>query len=395
MKIAAVISEYNPFHHGHKYQLDLLKEQYDGVMVVMSGNFVQRGELAVRDKWTRARCALLGGADLVTELPAEFAVNTAEKFARGAVLTVDASGVVDCLSFGSESGNIDDITDAAKMLNEEPPEASKKLGEELKSGMSYPSARAAAYDGIIKEGLLDKPNNILATEYVRALTDISSRVKPTTIKRIGSDYNDVQIGGRFSSAAAIRELMKSGKDYSEFMPKDIWEIINQSRGFDTERIVPLLKYTVLTRGTEYIERINDVGEGLENKIAAAVRDNNSFYEIAQSIKSKRYTMSRIKRILISILLGTEKQFHAPEYIRILGMNDTGKQIIKEMKTKSSLPVVTKTADFSSPMLKRDVLACDISYLCCNSPIVGMDYKTSPIVVKNVQKIKENYTMRCN
>lgn len=379
MKIAAVIAEYNPFHWGHKYQLDCIKEQCDGVVAIMSGGFVQRGEPAVRDKWTRARSALLNGVDLVIELPCEYAVNTAEKFARGGVEIADAAGVVDCLVFGSESGDIGALVGAAKLLNNEPPEVSEKIREGLFSGMSYPAARKRAYEGKIARELISEPNNILATEYIRALLRLNSEIVPKTIRRIGAGYNDTACSAPVASAAAIRERMREGADYAGLLPHNVWELSEMSEAPDIEALVPLLKYTVLSRGAEYIAEINDVTEGLENKIIAAVREKNSFYEIAGAIKSKRYTMSRIKRILISMLLDIKKEYHAPEYIRILGMNGMGRQILREMKKKARLPIVIKAADFSSPMLKKDITATDVAYLCTEKRTAGMDYLTSPVI----------------
>jgi len=379
MKITAIISEYNPFHNGHKYQIEVLKKEYDAVVSVMSGNFVQRGGIAVCDKWTRARTALLNGVDLVIELPVVYALNTAEKFAEGGVRLIDKMGVIDTLCFGSESGKTDEFYSVAELLNNEPEEASEKISMFLEKGMSFPAAREKAYEGIINTELLKGPNNILGLEYVKALKKINSGVTTKTIKRIGAGYNDIDYSSEFSSATAIRELIKKDGDYKKFVPENTVEILKNAEQFSEEKLLNILKYAVLTKGTEYIKNINDVNEGLENRVFEAVRKENSFDEIANRIKSKRYTMSKIRRILYSVILDVGKEFKEPEYIRVLGMSETGKNILKEMKKKAELPIVTKTADFSLEMLDKDIFATDISYMTINGK-VGMDYLTSPVMV---------------
>ena len=379
MKIAAIISEYNPFHNGHKYQTEMLKKEYDAVIAVMSGNFVQRGEIALCDKWSRTKLALLNGVDLVVELPVIYALNSAEKFAEGGVRLIDKMGVVDCLCFGAELGKIDEFYYAAEILNNEPQEVSEKINKFLDMGMSFPSAREKAYEGIINPELLKSPNNILGVEYVKALKKIGSKVVAKTIKRIGAGYNDLDYSTEFSSATAIRELIKENEDYKKYMSENSEEIIKNAEKFSEEKLINILKYVVLLNGKEYIGRISDVNEGLENKIFEAVKKGDSFENIAWMIKSKRYTMSRIRRILYSVILDIGKDFKEPEYIRILGMNNIGKNVLKEMKEKATLPIVIKTADFSSEMLKKDIFATDVAYMTTNGK-TGMDYLTSPVIV---------------
>lgn len=379
MKIAAIICEYNPFHNGHKYQVEKLKEEYDAIVAVMSGNFVQRGSMAIRDKWTRAEMAIKNGVDLVIELPVSYAVNTAEKFAYGAVSLVDAMGVVDTLSFGSESGDIDEFYRAAEILNNEPKEVSEKIRELLTMGECFPKAREIAYEGHINQDILKTPNNILGVEYVRALLKLNSKVKAETIKRIGSGYNEEEFSGNFSSATAIRSAIENGADYKDAVPKSVIEILNSTEGFSEENLYNLLQYKVLTGGVEFIKNINDVSEGLENKIYRAVKDSKTFLEAEEKIKSKRYTLSRIRRILVSIVLGIEKEFYVPDYVRVLGMNKRGQEILKEMKKISDLDIIVKTADFDKDMLKKDILATDIAYLTVNGEM-GKDYKTSPVIM---------------
>lgn len=379
MKIAAVISEYNPFHNGHRYQLKSLKERYDGVLVIMSASFVQRGEAAIRDKWTRAKTALLNGADLVIELPVEFSLSSAEKFALGGVELAEKTGVCSALCFGSEEGDILPFLSAADLMNNEPPEVSEKILSALKSGKSYPAARSHGYRGMIKDELLTRPNNILGIEYVRAIKKIDSALRPETIKRIGSGHDDTDYSGEYACASFIRQLMVQKKDYRRFLPENTWEILENGLTFDTERLTPLLKYTILTKNKDFLAEINDVSEGLENKILRSVRTKENFSEIAADIKSKRYTLSRIRRILVSAVLGIDKQYRSPEYIRVLGMTGVGREILRQMKKSAALPIVTKAADFSSPMFLRNVFATDVAHLCSDRPVCGADYRISPII----------------
>ena len=383
MKIAVIISEYNPFHNGHKYQIDMLKKKYDSVIAIMSGNFVQRGDIAVCDKWTRAKAALINGIDLVIELPVIYALNSAERFARGAVKIAHELGVAESLCFGSECGNIEEIESAAEILNNEPEEVSERIAKYIKEGMSYPSARALAYEEIINPELLSGSNNILGIEYVRALKKIDSAIRPETIKRIGAGYNEIGYDGIFNSASGIRKLIKNSEDYRKYMPKTAWEIFNKASKFSAEGLTDILKYSIISRGKEYIAGINDVAEGLENKIYDAARLGGTFEETADLIKSKRYTMSRVRRILFSVILGIDKDIagREPEYIRVLGMNRTGMKILKKMKERAGLPVVVKTADFSSPILDLDIFATDIAYMTLkNHGIMGRDYLTSPVII---------------
>lgn len=381
MKIAAIISEYNPFHNGHKYQIDMVKKEYDAVIAVMSGNFVQRGGLALCDKWTRAKTALLNGVDLVVELPVIYALNTAEKFASGGVKIIDRMGVVDGIFFGSENGDITDFYRVAQILLNEPEAVSEKIARLMREGYNFPTARELAYDGMIDKSFFSKPNNILGVEYIKALLTEKSDIEGKTIKRIGAGYNDIRVNGGFASATAIRELIKNGEDYREHMPESAWEIIKNAPKFSSDMLLNILKYSVISGGREYIAGINDVSEGLHNKIYDAVREGQSLDEIAGLIKSKRYTMSRIRRILYSVILRIGKENPEPQYIRVLGMNGTGKKILKMMKDSSKLPIVIKTADFSSPMLEKDIFATDVAFMTLEKESkMGMDYKVSPVII---------------
>lgn len=381
MKIAAVISEYNPFHNGHKYQIDTIKKDFDAVIAIMSGNFVQRGDIAIIDKWTRADMALKNGIDLVLELPVISALNSAELFARGGVFIADKTGVVDSLFFGSECGDIELLKKTATMILNEPEGVKRKIKENLKRGMSYPTAINNAWEGKIGASVIENPNNILAVEYIKALMRYKSSVKPQTVKRIGAGYNEIGYSGNFQSATGIRERIKNGKKTEDYMPKSAYDILKNAVKFSNNGLTALLRYKVLSE-PEKIKEINDVSEGLENRIYEAAKAGGTFEDIAEFIKSKRYTMARIKRILISVILDLDKEIMGkePDYIRVLGMNKRGMEILGKMKKTAGLPIVVKTADFSSDILKKDILATDIAALSQNpQALFGADFKKTPII----------------
>lgn len=386
MNTGAVICEYNPFHNGHKFQLEKIKKECDRVICVMSGSFVQRGDVAVVDKWTRAAMALNNGADLVIELPVCFSLNTAERFSFGAVSLIDSLGVCDSLYFGSESGNIDTLKNAASVLLNEPKEISDKIKKLMDSGISYPMAREEAFCNLIDKDLLSEPNNILALEYIKSLMAINSKIKPITIKREISHHHETTPQNNITSATAIRELIKNGEDFNSYIPENTINLYENFNRPDVENLSDILLYTIRTKSTEEISNINEVTEGLENRIKDAINYANTFDCICEFVKTKRYTMSKIRRILLSIILGLDKDLSKkpPEYLRVLGMNKKGMDILSQIKTKSSLPIITKVADFkeNSESFKKDILSTDIfSLSTVNNNLFGKDFKTSPVIIK--------------
>lgn len=309
--ITGIICEFNPFHSGHKYLIDTVRESSDGVVCIMSGNFVQRGEFAVYDKFTRAKAALENGADLVIELPCAYSVMSAKGFAGYAVQLAEASGIVDEIAFGAECDDIDKL----KAVCEKIKACDSKIKEKMKQGLSYPSARKE----VVKSDILDTPNNILALEYINA-----AHIPCKAVKRIGRghDTDDVNY-----SASAIRKTLNTD------------EICTMK---NCESAV-LSKLRTMSR--EDFLKIDDVTEGLENRIVDAVRASTELEEIYDSIKTKRYTHSRIRRIILKAYLGITKDYTADvPYIRILGFNQKGRKIAALMKERSNLPVISRYAD---------------------------------------------------
>lgn len=377
MKIAGIICEYNPFHNGHAYQLALAKNIADAAVCIMSGSFVQRGEAAVYDKWTRAHAALLNGADLVLELPVRYCLSSAQGFARGAVESLNSTGVIDSLIFGSEIGNIHELSHAAELIANEPSEVSEKIKNLMARGMGYAAARTEAYRGIIDANLLSEPNNLLALEYLCALKATNSKITPITHTRT-TGYHSAVPENEFASATLLRKKINAGESISLYTPFDF----SDCEKYDTEKLTEIFRYRIITEGEKLFSLIPDAEAGIENRFIKSA-DIETFDGIVDFVSGKRYTRARVRRIMLSALLNIRGGYRTPEYIRILGMNETGMKILSQMREKSTLPVVNKTADFSSPMIFEDIRATNISVLCADRPIrQNRDFFTSPIIVKN-------------
>ncbi len=384
MKTTAIIAEYNPFHNGHLYQLKTARQTADAVIVIMSGAFVQRGDAAVFDKWTRARAALLNGADLVLELPTAYALSTAQRFAMGAVYSLELTGVVDGLCFGAETEDRELLTETARLLEDEPEEFSSALKRNLSSGLSYPAARSLALPEKM-QNLLSSPNNILAVEYIRSLIRLKSRIKPLPLLRKDVGHHSPLPSGNIASATAVRSLIAKGEDYSPYVPSCAFALYKDCCIYDTAAIdTAVLAHLRLMSAAE-LSLVSDVTEGLENRLKSAAASCICVGELLEAVKTKRYPLSRLRRILLCALLGIGKDISAssPDYLRVLGMNDTGKKLLAKMKHSSPLTVITKTADFKvrSEKFLLDIKASDIAALCrCPPSSGGLDFVQSPVIL---------------
>ena len=380
MKVAGIICEYNPFHNGHKYQIELVKKNHDAVVCIMSGCFVQRGDAAVYGKRTRAHAALCSGVDLVLELPVRYCLSSAQGFARGAVETLDASGIIDTLVFGSESENIEKLLHAADVMLHEPPSVSAKIKRLVSEGMGFAAAREHAYDGLIDSSLLSYPNNLLAVEYICSLMRISSKIIPVTHGRTAG-YHDSEHYGSYASATLIRERIKAGEDFSHFVPYDY----SEHEKYDINRLSNIFCYRMITEKEHLFRGIPDMEPGLDNRFFKALQ-LQTIDEIVDFVSNKRHTKSRIRRIITSSLLNLRGGYRPPEYIRVLGMNETGRKILGTMRKTCRLPVINKTADFDTPMLREDIRASNVAALCADKPVLqNRDFLMPPIIIKTSQK----------
>lgn len=374
MKIGAVISEFNPFHNGHKYVSEIIKSENDAAVAVMSGNFVQRGDAALFDKFTRAKAAISGGFDLVLELPVEYAVNCAEIFAYGGVYITENCGCIDCLYFGTECGDIDIIEKAAENILSEPKEVSDKIKVLMKSGYGYSAARAEAFSGIIDSAVMSEPNNILAVEYVKALKRLRSSIIPQTFMRTNV-HDGKRPNGKYASASLIRDMIMSGRNADYFIPSECADIFKNSGMADRKILNNIIIYTIRRFGREYLCNINGVSEGIENRIYKIACRKDDFDAIAENVSTKRYSKARIRRILISAILGLENTaLKNPRYIRVLAMNKKGAEILSVMKKNARIPIITKAADYKE-LLNRESLATDIYSILCGK-ISGEEFTSS-------------------
>lgn len=381
--ISGIIAEYNIFHNGHKYMIDTVKKHSDAIVAVMSGSFVQRGDVAIADKWTRAKTALLNGVDLVVELPICYALNAAPNFASGAVSILDLLGV-DELAFGSECGDVSIITKAAAIMENEEKNVSNSIKNNITQGLSYAEALTDAYKSVISPDILTSPNNILAVEYCRALIKNKSSIKPFTLTRAEAAHDGETISKGFASASKIRGMLFNKEDISSLIPYNI-DILEDHIPYTLSRLDTAVIAKLRTVNADYLCNISEVTEGLENRIIDYAIYTDGFSALANAVKSKRYTLSKIRRILIAALLDFTKDIYLPhpEYIRILGMNKTGMNILKRAKKNCSVPIITKTADFKdkSKQFELDIRASNIAALCHPTHHDGnADFKTSPIIV---------------
>lgn len=402
-KILAIIAEYNPFHNGHLYQLQKSKKDInpDFSICIMSGNFCERGDTSIMDKWSKAEIALKCGFDMVIELPVIYSISSAENFAEGAIKILDTFENV-TLSFGSECGNLETLNIIANVLCDEPKEYQTILSHELSKGLSYPKARENAlllYLNDIKKyaNVLSSPNNILGIEYLKAIKKLNSKVKPYTIKRIDAGYNSLKIKDRLASATAIRNLLKENKNVKKLVPTPSFNIIldNINNGKIIEDISVFEKeiiYTLRKMSLKDISNLQDVTEGLENVVKQSANNCNNLEDLINSIKSKRYTRSRIQRILLYSILNITKKdvrdsYKVKPYVRVLGVSNRGKLLLSQLNNPK-YPVITSVKKFMDSsnskvlinMLEKDILASNIYTLAYkNDSKANLDYTKKLIV----------------
>ncbi len=353
MKITGIIAEYNPFHKGHAYHISRIRESgADGVVAVMGGNFTQRGELSFCTKLAKAESAVAGGVDLVLEMPLAYTVSSAEDFAVGGVKILNALGCVDSLSFGCEEHNFQNLFTLAELLEGE--DYKDKLKECLASGLGFAAARQKALEQCGHpelSHLLSSPNNILSAEYLSALKKTGSAITPLPVARIGADHNSLDISGEICSASAIRKAAQTDPQGAlSFCPAPCREIllkeINRGRApLDFAKIENAVLFCLRGLSADYIKGINGVSEGLENRIADAVRAGRSFDETVSLAVTKRYTAARIRRVLICSMLGITKELahRSPSYIRVLAANRQGFEMLKKVKQTARVPIITRAS----------------------------------------------------
>lgn len=420
MKVLGVVTEYNPFHNGHKYHIEKSKEitGCEHTVAVMSGHFLQRGEPALLDKWRRAEMAVHSGVDLVLEIPTVYACATAEFFSYGSLQVLEGTGIVTDLSFGSEHGALPLLQKIAAVLVANPKPYENYLKASLAMGKLFPVARSEALSRYLSESkdlqasetlLLDRvlksPNNILAIEYLKTLLRTKSAITPHTLRRRSAEYHDRHIQGSIASATAIREHLLAGKGIDALagvLPKASYSLLTAAI---TDGGAPVFFHHFQTLLLGLLRRsspadlklIFDVTEGMENRLFEAGKNTSSLHELLDRVKTKRYTYTRIQRILIHLLLDLRRedlilynQRGGPKYLRVLAFNDNGRGLLKKMQKRSRLPIITNLKHYApktpleKSMIQYDIRATDLYTLGMKDPrfsTYGLEYKTRPRYVK--------------
>lgn len=394
MKTVGLITEYNPFHNGHLYHLKKAREltSADYCIVVMSGSFVQRGAPAIFDKYRRTRMALAAGADLVLEMPVMFSTSSAREFASYGISLLDRLGVVDSMCFGSECGDISLLNAVAAILSKETEEYSFLLRDGMKIGLSFPQARSHAMEWMIKKGekgeaflhkyqpdqlktLLEEPNNILGIEYCQAIQALHSKIRPVTITRCGSAYHSGQLEGVMGSALAIRNAIAQGKtagQLSALVPAPVLPYLEHATPVFPNDLSASLNFKILELSQKpgFSDGYLDMSEDLAARLGKSALHFGDFDSRIRELKSRQYTYTRVSRALIHLLLEIKTEDflyykstgYAP-YGRILGFRKQAGPLLSEIKSKSSVPVITKLSDAekkldlpSTRLLKQEIYA---------------------------------------
>lgn len=411
MNICGIVAEYNPLHNGHLYQLQKAKELSgaDYTIIVMSGNFMQRGTPAIMDKYARAKAALSCGADLVLELPAYYATGSAEYFAMGAVSILDKLGAVTHLCFGSECGDADLLKKIAGIILSESPEYKECLQSHLRSGQTYPSARTSALLKIAPElsayiSVLNTPNNILGIEYIKSIMKQNSSMVPLTTKRYGSGYHDMRLGINQSSATALRQALWSGVDLSELhnqLPEASYTIFEQylqnNQLIHLNDFSEILYYKLLAERDKGFADYIDVSPALSDRICNNLYNFDGYEAFCDLLKTKEVTYSRISRCLYHILLNMRKDdlehymnnLGITPYARVLGFRKEATPLLSVIDKVTRIPLVTKLADASDllskdayEMLKKEITINDIysSIRASKAKVPMYNEFTTPIVI---------------
>lgn len=401
MKITGIVAEYNPFHMGHEYQLKKAKELSfcDGVVAVMSGNFVQRGEPAIIDKFKRAEAAVYGGADLVIELPMPFSCQNAELFAYAAIRELNKLPVTS-LSFGCESTNINLLKNIASLQLSQNFNLSVK--NEIKKGLSYPNALSNAIGKVLGEEAVNistSPNNVLGIEYIKSMLKQNINWGLFPVQRIGKNHNDMSATGFYDSATAIRKILFDSSRSNISVPEKSNELLNKflcnHKQFNSlNDYLEILYYKIIELGPDKLNNIYEVKEGLNNKIYSNAFKHQNIDDFIMSLKSKRYTYSKLRRMLLNILLNITdediKYFMLTNnnYIKVLAFNDIGKQIIKESK-KNETVVINRFSDYKKynfdaeklPLFKLSNKSTNIYNLPLKNKKLNEEYISNSIYVK--------------
>ncbi len=396
MKATGIAVEYNPFHNGHLYHAEQARKtaNADVVIAVMSGQFLQRGEPAFVDKWARTEMALASGIDIVFELPYVYATAQASDFAKGAIALLEAAGC-ESFCFGSEEGGIAPFLKSWELLNTEREAYEHSIHEAIQTGISYPKALNEAYRNLTgaRGGFADlaKPNNILGYHYVEAAKKSGSSIEPLTIQRIAAGYHDpIHTDSTIASATGIRRAFfedNSLAGIENYLPAPSLEALKTFQlkygAFGSwAHFYPLLRYSILRDRPQKLKLFSEVAEGIEHLIFESAKKEATFEGFISRVKSKRYTRTRIQRMLTHIYTGFTwdqlRSFEGPTYLRLLGMSETGRHYLNKQKKNIGLPLISRAADLTDPMGEIDIHASSMYFLGLGADDLKREYTVPPI-----------------
>ena len=394
MKVLGIIAEYNPMHTGHIYHINEAKKitNSDYVIAIMSGSFTEQGNIAILDKFTRAKEAVNSGVDLVIELPTIYAVSDGGSFANKAIQLLNDLNVVDSICFGAETDDISKLNNIANTIIVNDDKIWNDIKENLKKGISFANARNESLKKYLKDdeiNLVNTPNNILGIEYLKSIITLKSNITPYCIKRESSNFNDDTITQKYTSSTSIRKYLEDGKDIQsilEYISKNILNSILNSKMLFNKDTFEILKYKIITMSKEKLRNIYGITEGLENKIQSEIIDSYTYEDFIFKLKSKRYELSKIKRMLIHILLDTTKEDFEnlkdsnSNYAHILAFNHDKKEILSYMSKNSNIPILTSINDNTLAKLtqnQRKLIDYDLNasniYSFLNKTKLNQDY----------------------
>ena len=381
MKKIGIICEYNPFHNGHLYHISKIKEMFDDslIILVMSGNFTQRGEASIIPKYSKCDIALLSGIDLVIELPFIFATQSADVFAKTSIEILDKLNV-DYVVFGSETNDINKLTMLAKtQINNK--KYDKLVKEYLDKGVNYPTALSKALYQLTDKKI-DKPNDILGVSYIREILKLNSNITPICIKR-SNDYNSIELNDNITSASSIRYALLNGDNVKNYVPEYVYDYLKNP--IFTKNYFNLLKYKIMTENT--LEEYQTVDEGIQNRIKKCIINSKDLDDLILKVKTKRYTYNKLSRMFIHILCNLKKEevkkHNKISYIRVLGFNIRGRNYLNEIKKDIDIPIITNFSRTNDPILDIEMRSTCVYASILNEKdkinLIESEYKDFPII----------------
>lgn len=381
MKKIGIICEYNPFHNGHLYHISKIKEMFDDslIILVMSGNFTQRGEASIIPKYSKCDIALLSGIDLVIELPFIFATQSADVFAKTSIEILDKLNV-DYVVFGSETNDINKLTMLAKtQINNK--KYDKLVKEYLDKGVNYPTALSKALYQLTDKKI-DKPNDILGVSYIREILKLNSNITPICIKR-SNDYNSIELNDNITSASSIRYALLNGDNVKNYVPEYVYDYLKNP--IFTKNYFNLLKYKIMTENT--LEEYQTVDEGIQNRIKKYIINSKDLDDLILKVKTKRYTYNKLSRMFIHILCNLKKEevkkYNKISYIRVLGFNIKGRNYLNEIKKSIDIPIITNFSRTNDPILDIEMRSTCAYASILNEKdkinLIESEYKDFPII----------------